>query len=149
MAQFVPTKIKIKKATEKIESVIMGDSTKRISIDWKDYPSVLLPNTFWNLSRQWLGSPNEIGIFFVWSDDQAIYVGQGNIIEEVEKCVSDPRFREFRTKDLRIIWCKPKENYLSGIQRFLIEYYEPKIKEIVPEVEYIIPVPIPSLVTEI
>lgn len=90
------------------------------------------------LNRLNLSAINSIGVYVIWDSQGVLYVGQGNIADQLREYRSHPAI--LNRGDVGVTWINiPDQNDRDGIERFLSDYYRPRLGENHPNVT---PIPV-------
>lgn len=82
------------------------------------------------------------GIYIIWHSGEqpwTVYVGQGIISERLAEHRRDDRILGFSYHGLFVTWTQLDDSFRNGVERFLIESLEPRIRTICPTAS---PVPV-------
>jgi hypothetical protein len=68
-----------------------------------------------------------MGVYIIWENSseskRVVYVGGGNIREEIYRLRNDNSFEEFQ--NLKVAWSKVDSNSINGVVNFLVKSYSP------------------------
>jgi len=68
------------------------------------------------------------GVYIIWyfqTPAKVVYVGQGIIKERLLSHRKDPNITQYTDKDMRVTWAKVDYDYRDGIERYLIDRWQP------------------------
>lgn len=83
----------------------------------------------------------EEGVYIIWNSNEernVVYVGQGNIYDRLAEHKTNEEIINFSIKGfLFVTWAVVPEKYRAGVERYLIENYQPFLNQKLPETDAI------------
>lgn len=107
-------------------------SEYKYNLAWRKCPQ----NTWHSLLELSFGADSWAGlqgIYMIWHGGEkpaVVYVGQGNIKDELAKHQEDLEILRFREKGLFVSWAEVGPAYRQGAQKYLINLWQPKLNNI-------------------
>ena len=76
------------------------------------------------------------GVYIIWHGGEkprVVYVGQGVIYKRLYEHREDERIQQYADHTLYVTWARVDKSSLDGVERYLADYWKPKVGEKHPD----------------